>query len=985
MAAISPISSTRVSDTLVTARLLSQIRYDQASLFRIQNQLSTGMRFLLPSEDAPAALRSISLQKLLERKEQVKTNLHTNQSFLAASDSALASVATMLSEVRGLAVSAVSSSSSADAQRAAARQVEEAIRQLVDIGNQQFRGRYLFAGSMTNVRPFETANGMVRYNGNSLSLESYADIDVLFATNVSGDEVFGAISAEVQGQADLNPIVTERTLLADLNGGRGVTPGSIAIANGTGNVATIDISRAETVGDVLRLIEAADLPGTQISAWVTPQGINVQLDGGNLTVREVAGGTTARDLGILSELGTGAAPIVGRDLNPALRPTTPLADLLGVRAQARLSSGNPDGAFILEAHQQGTDFNGYTVNLVGGGIAGAESVAYDPAGKTITVTIQDGVSTAAQVVKAINNSPVAADFTAALPPGHKGAGALSAMSVTTAGGTGVPFDQHAGIQVVNGGQTHTISFSTARTVEDLLNILNGSEAGLIAQINSQRNGINIRSRLSGGDFAIGENGGQTATQLGVRSFTTSTRLDDLNFGRGVARNEGDLPQPRQFTIRRKDGSQFTIDLDEAVSAAGTLNSTGVNNALRFTAVTPGYEGNGLSVQIVDSGSGSSASATLNGKLLTISADLAAGFTANDAINLIQGDPALSAVVQVELDTAIEPGNDGSGNLAATPPATLSGGSPQVQTIGQLLDRINNHPANTGPGNVVARLAQYGNGIELVQDALGGSGTLAVLSDNSTAAQDLGLLGYQQPESGPTQPGTFASAGYDGPGANDAFTVRAVQVGEAGNDFQLQIVDNGGGPASVAMVGNVLTFSADLASGFTAQDAVNLLAADPVLSTQFVAQLDTDAEPGNDGSGNLAATGPVDFSGGTSEVLRGNDVHLQETDGLFSALVRLRKALDDGNLLDVERAVEVLDRAASHLTFVRADVGARQQGLDTLKTRLDTEEVELKSALSQESEVDLVEAIMNLTARQAALEASYQTLGRVAKLTLLDFL
>src|SRR5690606_41749748 len=110
------------------------------------------------------------------------------------------------------------------------------------------------------------------------------------------------------------------------------------------------------------------------------------------------------------------------------------------------------------------------------------------------------------------------------------------------------------------------------------------------------------------------------------------------------------------------------------------------------------------------------------------------------------------------------------------------------------------------------------------------------------------------------------------------------------------------PASVAMVGNVLTFSADLASGFTAQDAVNLLAADPVLSTQFVAQLDTDAEPGNDGSGNLAAAGPVDFSGGTSEVLRGNDVHRQETDGLFSALVRLRKALDDGNLLDGERAV-----------------------------------------------------------------------------------
>lgn len=985
MKSITPISTTRVSDPLITARLLGQIRFDQNALFRIQNQLSTGMRFMVPSEDAPAAMRSISLQKLLERKDQVKTNLHTNQSFLSASDSALASVSSMLSEIRGLAVSAVSSSSSADAQAAAARQVEEAIRQLVDIGNQQFRGRYLFAGSATNVRPFELINGLIRYNGNSLSLESYADIDLLFSTNASGDEVFGAISAEVHGQVDLNPIVTERTLLSDLNGGRGITAGSIAIGNGTGNVATIDISRAETVGDVVRLIESANLPGSQISAWVTPQGINVQLSNGNLTIREVAGGTTARDLGILSELGTGTAPVVGRDLDPALRLTTPLADLLGVRAQTRLSSGHPDSVFFVEANQRGAAFNGFTINLVDGGTAGSETVVYDQAAKTITVSIQEGVSTAAQVVSAINASAAGADFTAKLPPGHHGSVAVTANSATTGGGTGVEFDQHSGIQVVNGGQTYTISFSTARTVEDLLNILNGSDAGLLAQINSARNGIDIRSRLSGGDFAIGENGGQTATQLGVRSFTESTRLDDLNFGRGVAREEGDLPQPRQFTIRRKDGVEFTINLNEAVSATGTLNPTGVNNALRFTAVQPGFEGNRLSVQIVDSGSGSAASATLNGKLLTISADLSGGFTANDAINLIQSTPEVAALVQVELDTTVEPGNDGSGNLAATAPVTLSGGSSEVQTIEQLLDRINGHPANTGPGNVVARLARYGNGIELVQDDLGGPGTLTVLADNSTAAQDLGLLGFQQSQSGATQPGTFASAAYDGPGANDAFVVSATQVGEAGNSFQLQIVDNGGGPASVALVGNVLTFSADLATGFTAQDAVNLLASDPVLSTQFVAHLDTTAEPGNDGSGNLVASGPMSFSGGQSEVLRGNDVHLQETDGLFSALVRLRKALDDGNLQEIERSVAMLDRAAKQLTFVRADLGARQQGLDILKTRLDTEEVELKSALSQESEVDLVEAIINLVARQSALEASYQTLGHVARLSLLDFL
>src|SRR5690606_21135239 len=153
-------------------------------------------------------------------------------------------------------------------------------------------------------------------------------------------------------------------------------------------------------------------------------------------------------------------------------------------------------------------FNGYSVTLVGGGTVGNETVVYDANAKTITVTIEEGVSTAAHVVEAINTSAAGIDFTARLAHGHHGTAAVAAMSATTAGGSGEEFDQHSGIQVVNGGHTHTISFSTARTVEDLLNILNGSEAGLLAELNVQGTGIIIQSRVSGGDFAIGENGGQ---------------------------------------------------------------------------------------------------------------------------------------------------------------------------------------------------------------------------------------------------------------------------------------------------------------------------------------------------------------------------------------------------------------------------------------------------------------------------------------------
>ncbi len=986
MTSIIPLSSTRISDALVSSRLLSQVRFDQSELFRIQNQLSTGVRFTLPSEDAPAALRTISLQKLLERKSQVQTNLSTNQSFLSASDAALSSVSNILAEVRGLAVSVSSNTTSRDAQAAAAQQVEQAIRQLVDVGNQQFRGRYLFAGSQTNVRPFEFFGDQVKYNGNELSLLSYADIDALFATNVTGQQVFGAISEAVRGTSDLNPVVTDRTRLADLNGGRGVTAGSITLANGTGATATVDISRAETTGDVVRLLQSANLSGSQVSAWVTSQGINVQIDQGNLTIREVAGGTTARDLGILQELGVGTAPIVGQDVNPILRSTTSLSNVLGVSSNARIAAGTPQGTFNVTANVRGQAFDGYSVSLVSGGVAGSESVVYDAVAKTIQVSIEAGASTAQTVIDAINQSAAAVDFRASLATGSNGTGAVAVSTTTTVGGTGIEFDKTSGIQIVNGGKTYTISFTSAQTINDVLNILNGSEAGVLAEINSDRTGIDIRSRLSGGDFAIGENGGQTATQLGLRSFNPSTELSSLNFGRGVAPSSSDFPQPRQFSIQRKDGTTFTVALDESLAATATVNQAGVNNALTFTALTPGGQGNELRVQIVDSGPGGASSVSLSGGLLTISADLAAGLTAQDAIDLVAANSSVASRVQAQLDTSADPGNDGSGALAAAAPVSLAGGAGPVRTIGQLLDRINTHPDNTAVGGkVLARLAVQGNGIEIYQDDLTGSGQLTILADDSTAAYDLGLLGYQQASGGPTQPGSLASVSLNGAGPNDAFTVRSREIGAAGNQFQLEIVDNPGGANTVALNGNVLTYRVDIAAGFTAQHAVNLLAANPALSAQFVAELDTTLDPANNGSGSVAASAAVPFSGGASEAILGIDANPKETKGVFTALVRLRDALLAGDLDGITRSVEVLNAADLNLNFTRADIGARQQGLDTLSVRLGNEEIELKSALSQEYEVDLVEAIINLTSRQAALEASYRTLAQISRLSLVDFL
>jgi flagellin-like hook-associated protein FlgL len=888
MASLIPITNTRVSGLLARQRLVQQVQSDQLDLLRLQDQLSTGRRVSLPSEDAPAALRAISLQRLLERKDQLQTNVQSGLSFLAATDTALNDVAGLLGDIRGSTLGVAGTTSTQQEREAVIAQVNRALEQLIDTGNSSFRGRYLFAGNQTDTLPYVNNEGLVEYFGNQREIRTYADIDVLFASNAAGQEVFGGHSADVIGGVDLQPHVSADTLLSSLRGGRGVsTSGAVSVSDGNSAVV-VDLSSAVTVGDVARLLEANPPEGRTLQVSITDQGLSLSLDatgGGNLTVKEVGSGKIAQELGILETTGVLTGPLVGKDVNPALLKTTQLDDLLGAKARARLQSAGEHNDLWIEAAANGAQFNGTTIQIVdddlrvaaaginqgfeyaqydaapraaqasllftGGGndlvvtanVAGtasnnvrifiqgstglgnAATAVYDTLNQRINITVDDaGATTVQAVVDAINatgaftathDNSVEASYNPAAPiqpadinvvtgntgntggaagtlyafvkagvstandvaaaidaegtfrtriddadtaqVAKRGTGVVSLAATTvTAGGSGVTLDKSSGLRIVNRGEVYTIDFASDETVEDLLNTLNGSEAGLSAQINEDATGINIRSRISGTDFQIGENGGQTATQLGVRSLDGATRLENLNYEIGILTKAG-----TDFTLVVDDGAGGTIDLAIDLSAATTIDD--------------------------------------------------------------------------------------------------------------VLDEINNHPANNaGPVAIEARLVTTGNGIEIV-DTNGRPLTLRS-QFGSRAAEYLGLLGEDQTE---------------------------------------------------------LT----------------------------------------------SATGSI----------AGIDRNYLENSSVFTTLIRLREALSSGRIEQMERAISHIDEDLDRVLFARAEVGARSQGLEVTQRNLEDENVQLQAALSEEIDVDLVEAITNLTARQTALQASLQATANILQLSLLDFI
>ena len=90
--------------------------------------------------------------------------------------------------------------------------------------------------------------------------------------------------------------------LTELNGGAGVRRGSILVTDRAGNTASIDLSSAATVDDVLDAINSET--DVQVRAEVRAEGfVLTDLSGGtgDLIVRDDAAGSTATDLGIAQD------------------------------------------------------------------------------------------------------------------------------------------------------------------------------------------------------------------------------------------------------------------------------------------------------------------------------------------------------------------------------------------------------------------------------------------------------------------------------------------------------------------------------------------------------------------------------------------------------------------------------------------------------------------------------------------------------------
>jgi len=327
-----PVVAGRTSDALARYRSLYQVQVSQLGIQQLQDQLSSGKRFNLPSQDPAAAIRIIGIQRDLEFRDQTLRNLDSSQGFLNVTESTLGNVQDQLIELRGLGVESAGNISSEEERAGWVSQINATIERLTAASNTRYQDRYLFSGGTVNTATVINSDNTVQFLGNDLNLLTIADNGEYIAHNVTGQKALGLISDGVVSRVDLDPAAIGSTRLSDLNGGKGISPGAIQLSDGLERI-TVDLAGAETLDNILERIDAAlAISGRKVQFSINNGAIVAGYADGNpgqLRILESGTGRTAADLGILAPNQSTPLPLVGRPLDPVLRPTTLLTQLNG--------------------------------------------------------------------------------------------------------------------------------------------------------------------------------------------------------------------------------------------------------------------------------------------------------------------------------------------------------------------------------------------------------------------------------------------------------------------------------------------------------------------------------------------------------------------------------------------------------------------------------------------------------------------------------
>ena len=253
--------TTRITNIQQTNNWVDQMYAQRRQIDKIQNEVSSGLKVALPSEDPGRAGTITKFQSTVQRIERHGDRITTAVSILETQESVLDSIQNILIRAREINTQASNGTVPEAVRATLAKEVFQLRDELVGLINTRSQGSYIYGGAADDTPPFQVANAVtggyvVPGDGTSPESQRYVWVNSDGASSTKAISVTDSDTVKLNTPASIfqNAVSSIERLGRALSGYR-TEPAPPALPDGTGTALTFPGDYTEQTTDLLECLD----------------------------------------------------------------------------------------------------------------------------------------------------------------------------------------------------------------------------------------------------------------------------------------------------------------------------------------------------------------------------------------------------------------------------------------------------------------------------------------------------------------------------------------------------------------------------------------------------------------------------------------------------------------------------------------------------------------------------------------------------------
>lgn len=179
----------RITSNMVSRNVLADLNRATERVASSQAKIASGKEITRASDDPFGTSRALLLRESLEATRQYARNVDDGLGWQEATELAITRIGEVAARARELLLQGASDGTSQDGRNAIAQEIDQLVLASKEHANTSYNGRFLFGGTKTDVRPYESTDDL--YRGDTGVIAREIGPGVSLQVNVHGDSLLG--------------------------------------------------------------------------------------------------------------------------------------------------------------------------------------------------------------------------------------------------------------------------------------------------------------------------------------------------------------------------------------------------------------------------------------------------------------------------------------------------------------------------------------------------------------------------------------------------------------------------------------------------------------------------------------------------------------------------------------------------------------------------------------------------------------------------